>query len=301
MNRHTRQKQPYLRTLRAKATFEHLFGSHSLLLVFMGSLSLVALSWFGDSLWELISLQLPNKQWFGIAARLLFFPAMLVGWWLWIKNSMEAVANLTVHEHVGPPGCKVLIMFLSPPREDKEMIEQLLLNNTNAPLADAGIQNTGFRESFKGPWRMPLEAIAWHLQQGTLERVIVAPSATVKTVTYTRKGTFLDFQAFKKLIEKKAGTVSVHHAGEAQPDKWMQGVDYESARALRDCLKDVFDFLLVREQYTEEDILIDITAGQKLGSSIGTLLSLQAGRLIQYVSTNDYSVKSYNISYEKTR
>lgn len=314
MNRTARQRRirpQGLTRQKTKAAFKHLYGSHnSVLLIVMSCFSLVALSWFGDGLWKCISIiggkilssQILAGQWPGIAGRILPFPTISVGWWLLIKNSMESVANLTVQEQLGPLGCKVLIIFLSPPRKDKEMIEQLL-NNNKAPWADAVIQDIKFRESFTGPWRMPIEAIAWHLQQGTLERVIVAPSATVKTVTETRQGTFSEFQTFKKLIEKitGTGTVSVHHAGEAQPDKWMEGVDYESARDLRDCLKDIFDFLLELEQYAEEDILIDITAGQKLGSSIGTLLSLQAGRQIQYVSTNDYSVKSYNINYEETQ
>ena len=312
MNRTARQRRKRPQELtrqKTKAAFQHLFGSHSsMLLIGMSCLSLVALSWFGDGLWEFISIiggkiissQVLDKQWLSIMGKVSPFLIISAGWWLLIRNSMESVANLTVHEQLGPLGCKVLIIFLSPPYKDKEIIEQLL-NNTKAPLADAVIKDIKFRESFIGPWRMPIEAIAWHLQQGTLERVIVAPSATVKTVTETRQGTFSEFQTFKKLIEKITGTVSVHHAGEAQPDKWMEGVDYESARALRNCLKDIFDFLLEIEQYSEEDILIDITAGQKLGSSIGTLLSLQAGRQIQYVSTNDYSVKSYNISYEETQ
>jgi len=288
-----------------KAGFLHLFGSHSLLVILLASLSIITLDWFGDGIWNLVSLvgkmllssTSIDRQVMTIFGRLIWFPCMLVGWWFLIRKSFDSVANLIVNEQSGAPGCKVLIIFLSPPGKDVQLIQKLL--EPSGSGISGKIENRRFRENFGSSWRMPLEAINFHLQQKTLERVMMVPSATVRTATGEREGTFKYFQDFKHLVEKLAPAVSVHRAGEADREKWMEGVDYESARALRNCLSDIFQFLLDTEHYQEEDILIDIASGQKLVSSIGTLLSLQKGRQIQYVSTTDYSVKSYNIDYEE--
>ena len=286
-----------------KAAFLNLFGSHSLLVIFLGSITIISLNWFGDGIWrlivlggkQLISPALAGNQVLPIIGRIIWFPCLLAWWWLLIRKSFDEVANLIVHEQTGVAGCKVLIIFLSLPGQDVPLIQNLLASSASE-LAGK-IKELQFREQFRS-WRMPLEAIHYHLQQNTLERIMVIPSATVQTVNgKPNEGTYKYFHDFRMLVEKTTSGLSVHQAGESE-NKWMTGVDYESARALRDCLADVFEFWLDTQGYREEDILIDITSGQKLCSSIATLLSLQKGRQIQYVSTTDYTVKSYNIDYE---
>ena len=287
----------------AKAAFVHLFGSHSIAVILMVCLTMISLSWFGDGLWQtfawvastLLPDHSPAGHGLGNLAKLLIFPTLLAGWWCWIKRTMDTV-TLTVHEQEGPPGCKALILFLSPPKKDKRMVTELADEEKTERIT---IGDPDFRQRFQASWRMPMESIAYHLRQGRLETVLVIPSATVnKAGDNSVPGTYQDVDMFKKLLEKAAGDIDVLTAGDAA-SVWREGVQYESAKALIDCLKDVFDLLTGEHEYREDDVLIDITSGQKLVSSIGTLFSLQAGRQIQYVSTLDYSIKYYDIHYEE--
>jgi hypothetical protein len=124
--------------------------------------------------------------------------------------------------------------------------------------------------------------------------VVVLPSAD----NQKGSGTYKHYQSFKDLIERADdGKVFVHNALEANP-RWRQGVDYESARIIEECLNDVYQWLH-QEKYRDDETLIDITSGQKIGSAVASIISLEAGRQVQYVSTRDYSVRYYDITYEK--
>ncbi|BBO79926.1 hypothetical protein DSCO28_04920 [Desulfosarcina ovata subsp. sediminis] len=142
---------------------------------------------------------------------------------------------------------------------------------------------------------MPLEAIAYHVEKNTLETVIVIPSADTPSTEKKEDGTFRMVGKFTRLFEK-SHKFEVLNAGEIH-QRWMEGVNYESARDLRDCLHDLYTWLR-QKQYADDDIIVDITSGQKVCASVASVMSLSIGRQVQYVSTQDYTVRAYNISYE---
>lgn len=93
-------------------------------------------------------------------------------------------------------------------------------------------------------------------------------------------------------------SVTIVSAGELSGDsKWSKGVDYEKAQELRNCLHDVYDHLR-QEGFLTEDIIVDITSGKKVCSSVATVISLAAGRQFQYISTDSYDVKTFTICYQ---
>jgi len=45
------------------------------------------------------------------------------------------------------------------------------------------------------------------------------------------------------------------------------------------------------------DVLVDITGGQKVPTVAGAAVALADGRHFQYVSTHDYQVRTYDVTY----
>jgi len=269
-----------------KAGLLHLFGVHSFWAIALVSCTVVALNWFGDGLWKLITDYVKTNLW-QTGLQIVLFPLVIIVWYQSLKSSLRQTSRLHVREDKNPAGCKVLIAFLSTPGQDEQLLESLSLEKSC-------LLSQTFREQFKAGWRMSLEAIAYHNAKRTLERVVVLPSADDQKIS----GTYKHYQIFKALIEQAVdGKVFVHNALEAN-SRWRQGVDYESARAIEECLDDVYQWLRT-EGYRDDHTLIDITSGQKVGSGVASIISLDAGRQVQYVSTRDYSVRYYDITYEK--
>ena len=286
-----------------KAGFLHLFGTSSYLTLILVCATMVSLSWFGDTLWTLMTDFQNTFQCYKTALGVFAFPVTISIWYVLIEKSMDEMIKLDVKETTDVPGCRALIVFLSKPGEqDKAMVNDLFQEGNALP--DDAIMERAFRERFISGWRMPLEAVAYHLTKGLLDRVLVIPSrdgcrkqpdGTVRP----DRGTHLHFPAFKNLLESvTSGRVAVSNIGEAD-GRWQTGVDYEGAGELHDCLHDAFSWLKNQGYNTVKEVIVDITSGQKIGSSVATVMSLDLGRQVQYVSTNDYTLKSFDITYEK--
>ncbi len=160
---------------------------------------------------------------------------------------------------------------------------------TKKKAEKANITDLQSRQKFGGSWRMLLEAIAYHLKDNHLEKVVLLPSPeTVKEMDRLR-------ELYRVISDN---SVDIIAAGDLSDDsEWTNGVHYEKARDLRDCLHYVYEQLKKRHGYLTEDIIVDITSGQKVCSSVATAMSLTADRQFQYISTHDYKVKTFNISY----
>jgi hypothetical protein len=73
-------------------------------------------------------------------------------------------------------------------------------------------------------------------------------------------------------------------------------VDFENAQALVDAVEQAFDWLH-DQQINDYEIMVDITGGQKVPTVAGAAVALGEGRRFQYVSTRDYKVCAYDITY----
>ena len=76
------------------------------------------------------------------------------------------------------------------------------------------------------------------------------------------------------------------------------GLDFEDVRELVEALDKIYQGLKEECGYKAQDILIDITGGQKVSTIAGAIVSLSEGRSFQYVSTKNYSISTYDVTYQ---
>ncbi|MGB9618949.1 MAG: hypothetical protein ACPL7K_00895 [Armatimonadota bacterium] len=209
-----------------------------------------------------------------------------------VRFGLRRIASgmkLLVVQDDKPATCKVLILFLSPVGKDIQ-----IANDIAERKLRADIHQLADRQLFNGSWRMPLEAIAYHLNR--LEKVIVVPSADSPGKT---DGTFRELDLFRRTVAAMCANppevISAHELGADGEN----GVDFETAAALVGVLERVYDSL--RQQYPFYEVLIDITGGQKVPTVAGATVALDVGRRIQYVSLRDYSVRVYDFTVSSTR
>jgi len=228
------------------------------------------------------------------AARVL--PLMLLlGLLWWLGRRRVRQISLTVVQSEDPQKCKALVLFLSPPRVDSGSVDAW----SSDPAMKGGILNPEIRSGFKGPWRMPLEAIAHHLER--LTDILVLPSSDAPG---EQDGTYRHLDRFRTLVKWLAcdDRRRIEVLGPAQfsaesSREWDLGADFEDADSLVRALGRMLEFLHLRK-IEDYEIMIDITGGQKPPSVAGSAVALEKeGRRIQYVSTRDFKIRSYDITY----
>jgi hypothetical protein len=138
---------------------------------------------------------------------------------------------------------------------------------------------------------MPLTAIDYH--RSRLEKLVVIASADVGAGDQLDPGSWRHLDLFKKAVTRLG----------LEPDSLIllpqdfpRGVRFENAGDLVDAVDQAYTQLQglgIRDR----EVLIDITGGQKICTVAGAAGALADNRLFQYVSTHDYSVHSYDVSY----
>ena len=72
--------------------------------------------------------------------------------------------------------------------------------------------------------------------------------------------------------------------------------NFEDAKSVYKFLESVYR-QLKQEGFMEDDIVFDVTGGQKAISIAGAMFAIPNDRHLQYVSTSDYTVKHYDLTY----
>ena len=72
--------------------------------------------------------------------------------------------------------------------------------------------------------------------------------------------------------------------------------NFEDAKSVYKFLESVYR-QLKQEGFMEDDIVFDVTGGQKAISIAGAMFAIPHDRHLQYVSTSDYTVKHYDLTY----
>ncbi|MGH8610641.1 MAG: hypothetical protein ACREYF_00980 [Gammaproteobacteria bacterium] len=278
---------PQLRAEKSIQLARAVFGTENWKIIIWGILFFLTLSWFGDSTVDLIPKNYhPYMRWLMVG----LFPVLILIL-IWRIRQAPSHVNIVVVQRENPPACRVLILFLSPPGDDKEKLETMQHQALSGEITDKTV-----REQFVGSWRMPLEAIAHHLDHLHLEKVIVVPS---KDSPRKADGTIRFFDLFVSLVKSlvakakpRLELIGLHQIA----DPWSQGVDFEDAEALVGALDQIFEWLR-QSKIKEYEVMIDVTGGQKVPTIAGTMVSLGESRRLQYVSTRDYKVRSYDITY----
>jgi len=175
-----------------------------------------------------------------------------------------------------PERKKILILFLSAP---KVKDSQILLEEIKK------IQETGtfsekihiIQKSSVKSWRMPVEAVKYHLPK--LKKIVV--------ITSPQSSEYLD--NFKKLLESVFGEEIPGIVTEKQIS------NFENMQEVFNILDEIYEEL-TKEGYRNKDAIIDITGGQKINSIAGALMTLLYNdREFQYISTNTFEIKSYDV------
>jgi hypothetical protein len=296
-------KKKLFKQQQVRAGFLHMFGTSGLQTLLLVSVTIVTLAWFSDTLFIFLTGSVKNAPVWSWVLGLCSFPGVIFFWYNLLEKSLNETDRLKIEETTKVPGCKVLIVFLSKIKPVHKLEFQNLLETVAGGGTNQSMLERTTRQTISNGWRMPFEAIAYHLERATLEKVVVIPSKD----TYPRntdnelvidKGTIHDYPLFKQLVEGTCSRdIKLYNAGEISISS-EHGVDFESFESIYKCLGAIFKWLREQGYNTPTEAMIDITSGQKVGSSVASVMSLDLDRKVQYVSTNDYTVRSYNVTYE---
>ena len=288
------KRPPSLEARRTLRLIEAIIGTTRIRGIVIALLVIISIGWFGDSVLSLFDLLFDDKYVNSpkIIAGAVFLPLVIVGLMFYIRKARIDV-SVDVKTDTNPPQIQALILILSPPRGDDE-----LLTSCQGEYLE---KNGELLERFNG-WRMPMGAIAHHL--GRLKRIIVVPSADrngINLVTQEMElipGTWSSFENFKKLVTMITSRydIMVQSVGELDPD-FEKGIDFESIDVLVSAIDGIYK-TLKQEKFPEYDILIDITGGQKTPGVAGAIVALAEGRRFQYISPADKKAMTFDITYE---
>jgi len=219
-----------------------------------------AIGWFSDSLQVLLFPE--NQPLWGLIPLLILL--LLIGRAL--SSTPVVVPEISQHSLAA---ARVLIWFLSPP---------------NAPAEETDPEKMR-------SWRMAHEAIKALGEHGILDKVVVIVSSD--SSGEKQDGSWRYFDTFRNVMPRSTG---IQADKIIIPDQLRKGVDFEDAKHLFDTLDGIYADMK-SEGYNDADIVLDITGGQKMPAVLGGIVGLGEGRRLQYVSTRDYKVHEYNITY----
>ena len=172
------------------------------------------------------------------------------------------IPNVDIGINDRPKKAKVLVLFLS---ENNSEMEEILKFKT---IDEYGRNN----------YRMPLKAIDYHKQR--LKKIIIACSEESRS----------NKEKFLKCVQNLFGK------GLADMANMQYIKNFEDAKSVYKFLESVYD-QLKQESFTEDDIVFDVTGGQKAISIAGAMFAIPNNRHLQYVSTSYYTVKHYDLTY----
>jgi hypothetical protein len=78
---------------------------------------------------------------------------------------------------------------------------------------------------------------------------------------------------------------------------YRSAVDFENPGEIVSAVEEIYRDLK-SEGMRDSDVIVDVTGGQKTTTAAATAVSLDRRRRFQYVSLNDYRVRSFDLRYE---
>lgn len=273
-------KSAKLQAEQAIVVLKSFLGSGKLKTIAIMVFFMLSFGWFTNASYTLIMdldnfLQnlLPNL------ALLLVFPLLLIILVFYAKYYASST-RVDVIPDDKPAKTRALILFLS--HAPIDFIENL------SPQHKHQFESIELKKIFpqRHSWQMPFEAIRYHLER--LEYVVIIPS--LETAEFVEK--FKELACYLLPTDKPLKIVGYHTLDMDFP----KGVDFENIEDLVKATHTAYDYLR-KQRVSNRDILIDITGGQKTTTVAGAAVALDAGRLFQYVSTRDYKVRTFDVTY----
>jgi hypothetical protein len=310
---------------RARAILRKLVGEHrrTFWVVIVG---LVLMNWFAAGSRQLVdegvqrlANQLAEKESVSKVTWVLnktvdfgpFVVLLVVLWFLATQTPDYKRPKIKAYTRVLP--VRALIVFLSPSRNAPDGIEGILNAQPRPSLRDPAFLTSLGRWT----WRMPLQAIAHHAGRAGaerhLEQVVVIPSEDRRQPDGSASGgTHKEYPHFRDLVRKlcegdptlaKVEIRSLDEIVRKLPfdqrsrRDYSMGVDFEDPQDLEEAVLQAYQGLQ-RTGIGDSDVLVDVTGGQKPPSIAGAVVALSPGRMIQYISTHDFRVKVYDVTFD---
>jgi hypothetical protein len=190
--------------------------------------------------------------------------------------------------------CKGLVLFLSPPRNMPLLNDQDELLDSLGGLQEAdSLTVLSNREKLKGPWRMPVEAVAHHIE--TLKVVVAIFSMPEPWLLANGNPNIRFCEMMRRLTQYKSDPLRVVPL---TLDRTLEsGIDFSDPNQILSAVESAKHILLEEESLHPEEIIIDITSGQKVTSGIAAASAFDDRVRCQYVDTKSYKVSAYDLTY----
>jgi hypothetical protein len=208
------------------------------------------------------------------------------------SNAPGGKLDIKVEQSAKP--CKGLIVFLSrPSNPDTNSVQDDLFDSLGGPTEADSLTVEANRKKLIGPWRMPVEAVAHHI--ATL-KVVVVIFPVVEPSRLSKGNPNLRFcELLRRLTMFKSDPPKIRPY---TPDDTLDsGVDFLDPYQVLSAVESAKRILLERESLRPEEIIIDITGGQKVTSGIAAASAFDDRVRCQYVDTNSYKVSAYDLTY----
>ena len=194
--------------------------------------------------------------------------------------------------------CKGLVVFLSLIRNpDGRGDPDSGVDDVGGPSEEESLKIKGVRDRLKGPWRMPVEAIAHHIE--TLQCVAVIYSIPDKnedgSVAVRPSDRFREMVRRLTAYRQKPLEIVPVVLG-----RHSDGIDFSDPSQVLDAVEAAKKILREERKLRPQEIVIDITGGTKIASGIGVAAAFDDEVRFQYLDS-DYSVKAYDLSYVPLR
>jgi hypothetical protein len=231
--------------------------------IFYASLIFIVAGWLPDGIAELL-----RGEWVECSYKLTLSLAILIFIGYGLKKALKHEGRIEVISR-SPSSAKILALFLSP----------LFRNLKPEDIQEALNKGDFSRDMLNGSeWEMPVKAIEFH-----------SPEVLYVLTSQGDTGTHHLMPLFENIIKKLFPALKII---EFKPG----GIEFEDIKEVFSSIEELYKKAKLNG-FKEDDIIVDITGGQKTNSIAAAIATLSIGRKFQYVSTRDKKVLSYDIGY----
>jgi hypothetical protein len=263
--------------LRVKRFAESMFGEKntSTVAIVYAALVFIAVGWLPQGIADLIECNWQESCWLICSYKFLISVAIL---WLFawqLQRVSKEDDKLEVKKQT-PGEVKALGIFLSTIGKEDHLI-QAEINRIEQSLKDNTISMATFLDK---QWEMPLIAVRYH--QKHLETLYVFTSEGIK-------GSAVLMPIFKEVVKCLYPSLKIKEVE-------SKGIDYEDVKQVFTKVEFFYE-MAKNDGYAENEILIDVTGGQKPNTIAASIATLVSGRKFQYISTGSKEAFAYDVWY----
>lgn len=265
---------------RLRRVVESYFGRNNISAhsIMYAAMLLLAIAWFPVGIADFID---SHWWWFGWlpCSYKLLVSVVIFSIFGWQMYRLRGNDNKVRVDKTSPEKNRALGVFLSTIGRTREVQEKEILKIETALASLPDTTNLMAMLSGKN-WEMPLKAIQHH--QGQLEALYVFTSKG-------NPGSSEIMVLFKKVVDALYPGLKIR---EVIPD----GIDFEDVEQVFNKVEFFYDMAKL-DGFPEQQIIVDVTGGQKPNSIAASIATLITGRKFQYISTITKEVHAYDVRY----